>query len=379
MELVVHHVLQALIEHRTHEYIRRHLFARVATVQHLVAVRLQAALLEFGGDTRRRHILVERRGVTQESELAAQAAQNRLHELGDGHAARNTVRINDNVGNKTTRGLGHVLGLQNKSARALLAMTAGELIADDGCPLLTNTDLHKGIAFAVPATVDAVHVAGLVGAHEFAGIAEALSACCLHRLGRCNRRHGLECGVIDTGHGRTIRSTKTNRCDFSNEHIILRYIGVFGDNAIVSKFPVIRQLHVTRRCRARTAESLLLTGCLILLLLVLVSPVELTAEQATVQRGPINHDGVLLVVAAVRHNRDDHVEAGGHRLSTVEATHVRARQWHRRIPEEIGHGIHALAEIQGIDTHRLFAHRRLVGIARCLIVIRKGNVGRHRT
>ena len=184
-------------------------------------------------------------------------------------------------------------------------------------------------------------------------------------------------GVIDSRLCRSIVATETNGRNLADQHIVLRHKDVFGHYAIGAEFVVIRQLHVTCRQRIRTTETLLFARRLILLLLVLVGPVELGAEEATVQRCPINHDRILLVVASIRHDRHDDVESRRHTLCTVELAHIRTRQRHGRIPQKIRHGIETLVEIEGIDTHGLLAHGRLIRITRSLVVIREGDVRGH--
>jgi hypothetical protein len=58
-------------------------------------------------------------------------------------------------------------------------------------------------------------------------------------------------------------------------------------------------------------EAFLLTTGLVLLLLVLVGPVELTAEEAAIQGCTVDHHRVLLIVATIRHNCNDDVEPDG--------------------------------------------------------------------
>ena len=74
MQFITNHVLQPLIENRARKDGGRHLFARVATVEHLVTVRLQATLEEFVGDVVHRHVFVEWSRVAQEAGLTTQTA-----------------------------------------------------------------------------------------------------------------------------------------------------------------------------------------------------------------------------------------------------------------------------------------------------------------
>ena len=92
MDLVIHHVLETLIETGTHEDTRGQLFSSVAAIQNFIRMRLQATLiLEDIGDPLCRHGLVERRGISEKAELASQTTEQRFHELRNRHSTRNAV------------------------------------------------------------------------------------------------------------------------------------------------------------------------------------------------------------------------------------------------------------------------------------------------
>ena len=134
-----------------------------------------------------------------------------------------------------------------------------------------------------------------------------------------------------------------------------------------------------RETSVRFTESLLFPARLILLFLVLVRSVKDRAKQTTVQRCPINHHGILLIVPSVRHNRDNNVVSARHVLCPVVFAHVRSHERTSRVAEQIAHRIQPLREIQSVHSHRLFSHRRLVRISRRLIVVRKRNIRTHRS
>lgn len=118
--LVVDHVLEALVVRRAHEDRARHLLARPGVVEDLVAQRLDAVLAQHAHDVVHR-AAVERRRVAPAALRAARLAQDALHQLPDRHAARNRVRVDDDVRHDPARRKRHLVLRVQHAHRALLA------------------------------------------------------------------------------------------------------------------------------------------------------------------------------------------------------------------------------------------------------------------
>ena len=97
MELICRAVPQPLVITRTDKDTRVHLPPRETIVQDLIAVRLHRKLIPQERLQVIKCYIIERRTVTERTHLTANLAKQRLHELRNRHAARNTVRINDDI------------------------------------------------------------------------------------------------------------------------------------------------------------------------------------------------------------------------------------------------------------------------------------------
>ena len=84
MDLVVHEVLQALVEGGAHEDARLHASSGVSVVEDLVASLLVALVVQLVGDVLHRHV-AERRAVALARLQRRDLAQQTLDELSDGH------------------------------------------------------------------------------------------------------------------------------------------------------------------------------------------------------------------------------------------------------------------------------------------------------
>ena len=206
--------------------------------------------------------------------------------------------IDDDIGDNARGRLRHVLGIQNHAHCALLTVSRTEFIAYLWYTILTHPNFGKGISLAVPVLIDLVHVAALVITRRLGHIPTRLGACRKH-LARGN----------------------TQRDDLANEHIVGSHELVLRNETISTQLVVVGILHVFRDRNIRATESLLLPRTLVLLLFVLIGPVEDRTEPTPVQRTPVNHIGILLVVARIGHDGHDHVGAGGQLLGPVELAH----------------------------------------------------------
>ena len=120
--LVNDHVLQALVEGRTHEDLCLHHLTRLAVVQDLIAVGVHSQV---------QHVLLQiinlevriRRSVTKSTLSNTNLAKDVLHQLCNRHTRRNSVRIHDDVGTQTTCSKRHVLLIHQHSNGSLLTVT----------------------------------------------------------------------------------------------------------------------------------------------------------------------------------------------------------------------------------------------------------------
>ena len=342
MNLIVHHMLQALIEDGSHKDTRCHLLARRTTIQDFVGMGLQ---LEIVTQHRRQSIYAhirKRTAISHCADFRAQSSHERLHQVGNRHAARNTMRVDNDVWNDTRRRLRHILRFQDHSHCTLLSVTGTKLISNRRHTLRPHANLDKGESLAVPSMIDLVHESRLVVAQHLGGITEPLSSRCLHRRSRLRRRHRGKRTVRNPSRHCSLYSAQTDRHNLSNQNIVVVHIGIFLYHTILPQLFVVGEFGVFRQCGIRLTESLLLARCLILLLLILVRSVEDGTEQSTIQRCAIDHHGIFLIVATIRHNRHHDIVATRHFLCQIVLAHVRRHKRSRRVKQQIAHRIHTL-------------------------------------
>ena len=185
--------------------------------------------------------------------------------------------------------------------------------------------------------------------------------------------------MADARRRRALDRPESHRHDLAHQDVVRIDERIFRYESIGPQLFIVGLLHMFRQARIGLAETFFLSRRLILLLLVLVRSIEDGAKETPVQRRTVNHYGILLVIAAVRHNRYDNVESRRHLLGPVVLAHKGRHERLRRVAKQIAHRVHPLPKVQGKDAHRLLPHRRLIRIARRLIVVTEGNVGSHRT
>eukprot|EP00123_Amoebidium_parasiticum_P018025 comp24071_c0_seq1/m.43308 comp24071_c0_seq1/g.43308 ORF comp24071_c0_seq1/g.43308 comp24071_c0_seq1/m.43308 type:complete len:370 (+) comp24071_c0_seq1:731-1840(+) len=157
VDLVVHHVLQALVVRQGQEHLGVDLAPSVPVVHHLVAAQVVAVLLQHLRDTLHSHTLVERRGITFLSLLCADLTQQSLRHVPDGHTRGNGVRVHDNVRRNPFAAEGHVLRAVLDTACTFLTVTTGKLVSDLGDAHLAHTHLAELVALLVDRKHDAVN------------------------------------------------------------------------------------------------------------------------------------------------------------------------------------------------------------------------------
>lgn len=160
MNLVVDHVLESLVVRRPEVDLRLELASRVPVVHDLEPARVVAVVLEevrdgFDGDLgeRSRVAFVPRdRRDCETSSLAyctrkdskeRTLAEETLDQMSNGHARRNSVRVDDDVGSRSLGREGHVLLPVGDSDRSLLTVTRGKLVADLRDSSRAHADLDK--------------------------------------------------------------------------------------------------------------------------------------------------------------------------------------------------------------------------------------------
>ena len=97
MELICRAVPQPLVITRTDKDTRVHLPPREAIIQNLIAMRLHRELIPQERLQVIKCHIIERRAVAERPHLTADLTEQRLHELRNRHARRNTMRVNDYI------------------------------------------------------------------------------------------------------------------------------------------------------------------------------------------------------------------------------------------------------------------------------------------
>ena len=124
VDLVRGAVLEALVVGDADEELGAQLLARGAVVERLVAVALEAARLQDVARLGQHVALREGRAVAVAAVERDGLAQQRLQQLRDGHARRDGVRVDDDVGTHAVGRDGHVPRVAQLAERALLPATS---------------------------------------------------------------------------------------------------------------------------------------------------------------------------------------------------------------------------------------------------------------
>mmetsp|Transcript_4023 Transcript_4023/g.8274 ORF Transcript_4023/g.8274 Transcript_4023/m.8274 type:complete len:213 (-) Transcript_4023:2699-3337(-) len=116
--------------------------AGVAVVHGLVAAALVAALVQRRGDVLHRHVR-EGRGVALLAQERGHLPHEALHQMPDGHARGDGVRVDDDVRRDPLAAEGHVLHRVRHAARPLLPMPGSELVPNLRNAHGAHAHLHK--------------------------------------------------------------------------------------------------------------------------------------------------------------------------------------------------------------------------------------------
>mmetsp|Transcript_57052 Transcript_57052/g.100154 ORF Transcript_57052/g.100154 Transcript_57052/m.100154 type:complete len:607 (+) Transcript_57052:305-2125(+) len=355
VDLVVDQVLQALVERRAEEDKRVERAAGVAVVHALVAVLLVAQLGQVATDLLHRHVVHERCGITFVAEQTGHLAEQTLHQVTNGHARRNGMRVHHDIRTDAFARERQIFLTVSHSDGTFLSVTRGKLVSDLRDAGVADAHLGELVAVDVCGEHHAVDDALLVAAHRRAVVLA--------------RHAGLQ--TIRTFHG--VRHGDTD------QHIIIADTHTGLGETICVQLLQGAALHADAVCTVGLLEGLVLQRIKhsrTALGLRIVRTEEARAEQATVDGGLVHDQGILLVVSGVAGNADDAIHSTG-QLSEMHVLHRAGRgEGLLRVVQHVGHRVHAHLEGGQIDAHGLLAHRRLVGVTRGLVVIREGNDGR---
>ena len=347
MPLINDHMLESLIEGGTHKDFCFNHLARLSVIENLIAVRMH---------TKCRHVLAQRIhlemvvgcAVTQGSCTTTNLAEDRLHQLCNGHARRNCVRVHDEVRTQTPCSERHVFFVQQHAHRALLTMPRRKFIAYLRDTFGHHTNLDKRISIRILVLPDPVDTA---------------------RLGILVRgRHvaiRIPCRIV------------AQIGNLANDHIILLQDRVQDRNTILTDCVITCILELAGIVLVRFHELFLTTRGHIAVLLILVHGVVETAKQPAIDCTAVHDDRIFLVVPSITGNGNNGIHSKGHGVH-FEKVHASC------LHNGAGQGaqnvcilVETLGKVCGVRAHGLLAHCRLIGVSRRLIVVRKRNRACH--
>ena len=185
MDLVIHQVLQSLVERRAHEHATLHSPSRVPVVHHLVPSLLIALMVQLRRYVLHRHV-AERRAVALARLDGRHLAQQTLDQLPDGHTRRDGVRVHDDVRHDALARERHVLLTVRHTDRTLLTVARRQLVADLRNAHRTHLHLHEAVPLVVGGQHHLVHRAALRVSQARAAV---LQTCAALRVHLARRRH----------------------------------------------------------------------------------------------------------------------------------------------------------------------------------------------
>ncbi len=140
VNLIVDQMLEALVVRGSQVDLRVELASGEPVVHDLVATRVVVVADEQLGDLLHGDGVVEGRGVADLALVRRHLRLEALDQVTDGHARRDGVRVDDEIGCDAFGAEGHVLHAVQHATCAFLAVTRGELVADLWC--LDGAHLH---------------------------------------------------------------------------------------------------------------------------------------------------------------------------------------------------------------------------------------------
>ena len=229
MNLVVDQVLQPLVESGSDEDTSVQRSTSVSLVQRLVTVALISHSMKTHTDVLDGDIS-ERRGITFTSLEDDDLAEQTLNQLSDGHSRRNSVRIDDNVGNNSLGGEGHVFLAIGHTDGTLLTVPRGELVTNLWNTDVANPYLGETVSLLGSTDENVVDDAVLVGLHR--------------------------CTAVPLGVPRWHARRSVQWSCLADEDIVAGNAGAGLDEAIVVELAIFAMLHTTAAIKGRLLEGL---------------------------------------------------------------------------------------------------------------------------
>lgn len=166
-------MLQALIESGADEYFRGHLLPRDTVLENLVRLALHTAPAQNIGEFVQIKVLEGHR-VKLGTPNCPRFPEEALHQLGNSHARRNRVRIDDDIRSHAVRRLRHIVLRHNHPDCSLLSVATGELVGNYWDTFNPDTDLRESVAVAVNPPLDLVNISGFSILHQLTHVAVGL-------------------------------------------------------------------------------------------------------------------------------------------------------------------------------------------------------------
>ena len=349
VDLVVDHVLQALVVGRVEEDERLELAPRVAVVHHLPAAALVPAIVQgprdiIDGDAG------ERRGVSLLADAGRDLRHQGLDQVPDGHSGRDSVRVDDEVRHDSFGSEWHIFLGVGDTHGTLLAVARGELVAH-------LRDAHRPHPH--------LDETGTVGARR-EGHAVNHAALAMAQTGRA---------VLPGEPLRHAAAVVRNRGRLADDHVIPTDARAGGGDAVVVQLVVGTVAKASGHLAVRALDRLLDDASL-LLLLALVRPEEDRPEDAPVDARLVHHRRIFLVVPGVARDGDNGVDAGW-QLAEVQVLHGPGRdEGLLRVAEHVSLRVHPHLVVGDVHSHGLFSHGTLVRVTRRLVVVWERDDGR---
>lgn len=129
MDLVTHHMLQALVIGRTQEDHNLELLARKPIVHHFISVPLITELVQLRANVVN-CLVLERRRITFVTVQRCDLTQNTFNQMTDSHTRRDSVRVNDHVGNEALNRERQILLSVCHTTSTFLTVARGKLVTN---------------------------------------------------------------------------------------------------------------------------------------------------------------------------------------------------------------------------------------------------------
>mmetsp|Transcript_4817 Transcript_4817/g.13483 ORF Transcript_4817/g.13483 Transcript_4817/m.13483 type:complete len:410 (-) Transcript_4817:2321-3550(-) len=299
MDFVIHHVAEALVVGRPDKNFGGKRLTRVPVVERFVAVTVVTKPVQLVRDVQYNvRLRGKGRCVTLKAQDGRDLPLKTLNQLSDGHARRNGVRVDNEVGCDSFTSVRHILLAVRNPHCSLLTVTTGEFVPNLRNANGPDADFHKLVAVPVGREHDPVDNPRLAGAELDAAVA-------LVRPLRAGSHF-----LLHEGHRRGLTDDDIPARDTSSRR----------REAVVVQFIVAGETHTIAGATDRLLKEFFHLGTA-LLLKVAVRPVKDRAEETAIDRGLVHHDGIFLVIPRVAHNGNNAILPRRKR-SEVQILHV---------------------------------------------------------